>query len=151
MSCVLIVDEYEPFREAMEFCLPRFGHEAVAARDVGEALRIAADHAIDVVLLDGGARWLSGLAVCERLKRDRRFERVPVVVMVAVVSPEMRDRARAVGAAEVIPKPFAWPDLLAALGRHAPAVGNAAPAQVPDQRAAGGEGRDWPNSAERTN
>ncbi|HVU22620.1 MAG TPA: response regulator [Opitutus sp.] len=136
MSRVLVIDGYEPIRQTMEFCLPRFGHAALTACDGTEARRLAAEQAIDVVLLDGAQRWANGCAVCAQLKRDEHLAGTPVVMMAAMVSAEMRGQARAAGAAEVVTKPFNWPELLELLARLAPGAEATAPAA--ERRAGGG-------------
>ncbi|HWA87612.1 MAG TPA: response regulator [Opitutus sp.] len=149
MSCVLVIDEYEPFRQTMEFCLPRFGYAALTARDADEAIRMGAERAIDIVLLDVGWRWVSGFVICEKLKREAKFERVPVVILSAIVNAAMEERARAAGAVEIVAKPFSWPDLLKVLAQHALPV--AEPGAAPAQNAPGEDREDSQNFEARTN
>jgi CheY-like chemotaxis protein len=118
MGCVLVIDEYAPFRELMEFCLPRFGHAVMTAADVRAAVLLDG-RSVDVVLLDVGTRWMTGFAACAELKRNEEFARVPVVIMAGNIGAEMQRRAREAGAAEIVVKPFNWPDLLDLLARHA--------------------------------
>ena len=60
----------------------------------------------DVVLLDIGLPNVHGLEVLEELKRDPGTAHVPIVVVTAWWTAELASRARAIGAAEVIAKPF---------------------------------------------
>ena len=117
MACVLVIDEYAPFREAMEFCLPRFGHAALTAHDVRAAARLGC-RCVDLVMLDIGTRWMTGCAACAELKRNADFARVPVVVMTTSGGAELQRLAQEAGAAEVVTKPFNWPDLLNLLQRY---------------------------------
>lgn len=112
MACVLIIDDYEAFRAAVAFGLPRFGHTVVGARDAIEAMRLADAHPIDLVLMDLGWPWRTGLAACARLRREPAMCALPVVMMAPRVTVELRVQAAAVGAVEVIVKPFEWPVLV---------------------------------------
>ncbi len=120
MACVLVIDEYASFREAMEYCLPKFGYAGLSAGTFGEAATLAKDHRIDVVLLDIGLPSLSGLAACEAIRRDRQLAHAPVVILSGVITAGIVAEARAAGAVEVVSKPFQWPQLLGILDRLLP-------------------------------
>ncbi len=117
VACVLVVDEYPPFREAMEYCLPKFGHDAVTAEDLPAAQALAGAVHVDVILLDVGLPQLTGIHACEELRRDPRLAGVKIVMMTLDLSDDIVRRSRAAGAAEVVEKPFLWPDLLSVLAR----------------------------------
>ena len=82
-------------------------HYDVAEVDDG-ALAASAVRALrpDVVLLDIGLPNVHGLDVLAELKRDPDTAHVPLVVVTAWWSAELASRARAMGAASVIAKPF---------------------------------------------
>lgn len=123
MALILVIDEHEAFREAMEYCLPKFGHRALTAADEAEARGIAADHAVDVVLLDLGRPAASGLALCRALRRSVSLARVPVVAMATLATAELEAQTREAGAAELVAKPFPWTHLLGAIARCVAAAG----------------------------
>jgi CheY-like chemotaxis protein len=120
MACVLLIDDYAGFREAMDYCLPKFGYVVLSAPDAPTALALAANHAVDVALIDIGLPRFTGLAVCDAIRHDAKLAGVPIVVMTGLMSAEITARARAAGAAEVVAKPFQWPHLLAVLRAVAP-------------------------------
>jgi CheY-like chemotaxis protein len=126
MAGVLLIDDYDAFREAMAYCLPRFGHETYTARDAAEALRIAASARIEVVLVDAGAPFMTGLPVCTALRESVQLRDTPIILLTADYGALVQTEALRLGAAAVVRKPFAWPDLLGAIhdavalkaGRH---------------------------------
>jgi CheY-like chemotaxis protein len=112
---VLVVDEYAPFREAMDYCLPVFDLEPVVVADHAAALQLAAAVRVDVVLLDIGWPGLTGLQFCREITRGTVLQGIPVVLLSPVIRPEIVDQARAAGAAKLVGKLFLWADLLEAL------------------------------------
>lgn len=120
MAVILVIDDYDGFREAMAYCLPRFGHSALVAADGAAGLRLAASTPVDLVLLSIGYREQSGFAACGAFKRDEKLRRIPVVLMADTVNAEMLARARAVGAEQMVTKPIEWQAFLALLARIAP-------------------------------
>jgi DNA-binding response OmpR family regulator len=48
----------------------------------------------------------SGYEVCERIKRDKRFQHIPVMLLVGSFEPYNEAEARRVGADDVLTKPF---------------------------------------------
>ncbi len=121
MASILVIDDYDGFREAMSYCLPRFGHSALVAADREAGLRLAATTAVDLVLLDIGYRKHEGFATCEAFKRNAALLRIPVVLMADVVNADLLARARALGAETVMAKPINWTEFLALLARLVPA------------------------------
>lgn len=74
---------------------------------------------IDVVLPDG-----SGIALCRQICRDPRFEGLPVVLMSArATQNDQRDGLRA-GAMTFLAKPFSFDELLMAIVRGWPTMGD---------------------------
>lgn len=117
MAAILVIDHYDGFRDAMSYCLPQFGHAALLAADREAALRIADEHAVDVVLLDLGYRQQTGFLVCAALKRHARLSATPVILMGDLVTPESRLRAVEVGAEAMVEKPLDWPEFLELIDR----------------------------------
>jgi CheY-like chemotaxis protein len=120
MAAILVIDAYDGFREAMSYCLPQFGHVALVAVDREEALRIAKENEVDIVLLDLGYRQQTGFLVCAALKRHERLKETPVILMGDTVTTGARERAQACGAETMIAKPIEWPEFLALVDRLAP-------------------------------
>lgn len=83
------------------------GFEVVAVGDGAQALlALAADPPPDVVLADVVMPGPDGYELCERIKRDERLRKIPVVLLVGTFEPFNEAEARRVGADTVLTKPF---------------------------------------------
>jgi len=121
MARILVIDDSALIRDAMAACLPGFGHSVVTAPDGESGLAAAASSLVDVVLLDVEMPRMSGLSVCEAIKRDPARAHLPVLMMTGRPSPIIERRAREVGAAVLLGKPFSLERLQQELGDHLPA------------------------------
>ncbi|WP_426593424.1 response regulator [Cellulomonas sp. McL0617] len=120
---VLVVDDEPGLAHALAITLRASGWEVVTASDGASALRAAAAHTPDVVLLDLGLPDMSGLDVITAV---RAWSRMPIVVLSARQHGEDKVDALDAGADDYVTKPFAMNELLARLRA---AVRRAAPAQ----------------------
>jgi CheY-like chemotaxis protein len=125
MAVVLVIDPYRAFCEAMEYCLPKFGHVAVTAGNVDGGLELAVKRNVDLVLVDMEYPRMRGIGTCAAIKRHAHLKHLPVVLMLDRVTPEWVARTRVIGADALMPKPFEWADFLRLLARLAPAAAKA--------------------------
>jgi CheY-like chemotaxis protein len=83
------------------------GFEVVAVGDGAQALlALAQEPPPDVVLADVVMPGPDGYELCERIKRDERLRKIPVVLLVGTFEPFNEAEARRVGADTVLTKPF---------------------------------------------
>lgn len=113
MSRVLIVDDEPDLLLMLRVSLEAVGFETGLAADGDAALRRMKAERFDVVLLDVMMPVLDGWSVLEALKDDS--DAPPVVVVSAKSALQDQERARALGAAEYITKPFDLDNLIAKL------------------------------------
>ena len=66
---VLVVDDEPPVRRFLRTALPAAGYRLIEATTGAEALRLAADHMPDVVLLDLGLPDMDGREVALALRK----------------------------------------------------------------------------------
>ncbi|MEW1549886.1 response regulator transcription factor [Streptomyces tsukubensis] len=112
MTRVLVVEDEPQLVRALEISLRARRYEVEAAPDGATALRLAADDAPDVVLLDLGLPDIDGLEVIRRL---RGWSRVPIVVVSARRTSEEKVRALDAGADDYLTKPYGMDELVARL------------------------------------
>jgi two-component system, OmpR family, response regulator len=114
---VLIVDDTEIVRRALERALVRMGHRAISTSDSLEALAWALEDPPDLVLLDYRMPRKDGAALFEEL-RASLGERCPKVVFVsATPSDEVRRSVERFGRpAGYVKKPFHLDDLARTIG-----------------------------------
>jgi two-component system response regulator MprA len=89
------------------------GYDVVTATDGLEALqrlREAGSQEPDVILLDAMMPNMSGTEVLEQLRDSGST--IPVLMISAHLDAQEPDRMRSLGAADCIPKPFEWEDLI---------------------------------------
>jgi DNA-binding response OmpR family regulator len=109
---VLVVDDNEALRDNLAEALHLEGFDPTIAADGNVALRLLAEEAFDVVLLDLVMPGLDGRQVLERIRGDARLAGLRVIVTTGHSGP----RARAGVAADAfLSKPFGVRELLAAL------------------------------------
>ena len=113
MNRVLIVDDEPDLLLMLRVSLEAVGFETGLAADGDAALRRMKADRFDAVLLDVMMPVLDGWSVLEALKDDA--DAPPVVVMSAKSALQDQERARALGAADYITKPFDLDSLIAKL------------------------------------
>ncbi|MFL6282580.1 MAG: response regulator [Pyrinomonadaceae bacterium] len=104
---LLLADDSPTVRKVVELFFGEEGYEVVAVGGGEEALReLEAGRPPDVLLADVVMPGPNGYELCERVKRDSRLGRVPVVLLVGTFEPFNEAEARRVGADTVLTKPF---------------------------------------------
>jgi two-component system KDP operon response regulator KdpE len=112
VSRVLIVDDDPQLLRALRIHLTARGHTVHTAPDGHSALRAAADHHPDVVVLDLGLPDLHGTDVIAGL---RGWTTVPIIVLSARTDSRDKVDALDAGADDYVTKPFGMAELLARL------------------------------------
>jgi CheY-like chemotaxis protein len=99
---VLVIDDDEDVRTAIAAVLELFGYEVVGAADGQEAVELLEGEAIEpsAIVLDLMMPRMDGWSFLGRLRRDPRFQNLPVVVASAFAG-ELPP-----GADAWLPKPF---------------------------------------------
>ncbi|HFE45882.1 MAG TPA: response regulator [Nannocystis exedens] len=104
---VLVVDDSPPMRKMIVFALSRLpGLDLVEADDGVDALRKLAGATFDLIITDLNMPILDGLKLVKRLRADKRYERVPIIIITTEGAAEDRQRALALGANAYITKPI---------------------------------------------
>jgi len=116
-NIVLVVDDQEINRDVLaEILADRY--EILQAGNGREALAVMRAHAeeLSIVLLDLMMPVMSGFDVLEEVRGDERLSKIPIIVLTAERSAELR--ALQAGAADFITKPFDLSEvILARVGR----------------------------------
>lgn len=103
---ILVVDDVEENRGVLKRRLEREGHEVVCASRGAEAIRIANDGAVDLVLLDVMMPEMDGYETLERLKAAVQTRDIPVIMISALDDIASVVRCIERGAEDYLPKPF---------------------------------------------
>ena len=114
---VLVVDDQEINRDSLEIIL-KDDYEIIYAENGKEAIDQMRGHAneLSLVLLDLMMPVMNGFEVMEIVREDEQLKHIPIIVLTAEKSAELR--ALQMGAADFITKPFDMSEvILARVGR----------------------------------
>ncbi|WP_330328953.1 response regulator [Streptomyces sp. NBC_00536] len=112
MTRVLVVEDDPQLVRALKINLQARKFEVEEAADGATALRLAAAHKPDVIVLDLGLPDMDGIEV---IKGVREWSKVPILVLSARHTSEDKIRALDAGADDYVTKPFSMDELLARL------------------------------------
>ena len=110
---VLVVDDDESMREAIESLLDEAGFETTVYQSAEALLAADGIEGATCIVSDLKLPSMSGLELLTTLRA--RGARPPVIVITAHDAPGMCDEAVRLGAAAYLPKPFGGSALLAAI------------------------------------
>ena len=121
MMRILIVEDEEHLADLLAEVLSREGHVANTASDGRSGLTLALSEDFDLLVVDWMLPDLDGVQVVKRVRAAD--VRVPILMLTARAQVEDRVEGLDAGADDYLPKPFAFPELLArvrALSRRPP-------------------------------
>lgn len=101
---LLVVEDGSSLAELLRDGLAAEGLAVDVARDGGEALRMAAEHGYDAIVLDVTHPVLGGYEVCARLRE--RGVRTPILVLAAMAGEYHEARALDIGADDYLTRPI---------------------------------------------
>jgi len=100
---ILLVDDEKVIVKAMKFNFEREGYAVEVAYDGEEALKLAKDKTIDIIVLDLMLPKIDGLTVCQKI---REFSDVPIIMATAKTEDMDKIMGLEYGADDYITKPF---------------------------------------------
>jgi len=101
---ILVVDETEDIQELVEEVLGAHGYNVQTVGDVDEAITVAGEEDLDLILMDI-VMPDNGYDACREFKK-RKNTSAPVVMFSILDDPRYKEKAEAVGADGYIVKPF---------------------------------------------
>ncbi len=112
MKTVLIVEDSATTRSMIRSILEEFDEiETVEAASGFEALKQLPAHKVDLVVTDINMPDINGLELINFMRRDERYEKIPIIIISTERSEEDKKRGVALGADAYITKPFDPEDL----------------------------------------
>lgn len=109
MAVVLVVDDEFRIRELVRGYLERDGHQVLTAGSGAEALKVASQAVVDMVVLDLRLPDIPGEEVAREI---RRRSDVPILMLTAKVNEHDRIHGLEVGADDYLTKPFSPRELV---------------------------------------
>jgi signal transduction histidine kinase len=116
---VLVVEDNRDAREMLRLVLEMEGHSVVDTGDAASAVRLAAENAPDVVIIDLGLPDMDGFEVARRI-RARLGDDARLIAVTGYGDPEAHARGRDAGFDAHLVKPVEPGDLLRALSGAGP-------------------------------
>ncbi len=112
MARVLAIDDELDILAVVEGALEIDGHHVVTSTEPTEAIDLAIEHRIEVIVLDVNMPGLSGFETLEALRAEPRTADLPILFLSALGDSQHRVRGLRRGADDYLAKPFE-PDELA--------------------------------------
>ena len=110
MTKVLVIEDEESFREALEFILTKEGFQIESAATGPDGLTAFDKYHPDIILLDLMLPGMSGTDVCKSI---RAKSNVPIIMLTAKDAEVDKVVGLEVGADDYVTKPFSSPELIA--------------------------------------
>jgi len=111
---ILVVDDIEDSRDITEAALLSAGYsdivmaasawEALKALDVGRTVDIPPS--VDIILLDIIMPEMDGIEACARIRRDRRYADIPIIMVTSLDDMDSLANAFVAGATDYVTKPI---------------------------------------------
>jgi DNA-binding response OmpR family regulator len=105
-AVVLIVEDDVAVRVMLQTLLEREGNRAVTAGDGEAGLHAVGEWQPDLILLDIGLPKLDGLAVCQRLRAERKTRTIPIILLTGRTALSDTIAGLDAGADDFVQKPF---------------------------------------------
>lgn len=112
IASILVVDDNPKF---LKEALPMYGYDVDTAEDGLEALKILLEDNsnYDLILLDVMMPNMDGWDTLKAIRKNKKTERIPVIMITAVSEDQKVVSGLKIGADDYIVKPFILPNLLA--------------------------------------
>lgn len=104
---ILIIEDDETQRLSLKRILEAEGYTTLLAADSAELTAVLDEEKeLHLILMDIGLPWINGFELAEMMKQHPDLKKLPLVFLSAQAEQQDFDRAREVGAADYIKKPF---------------------------------------------
>jgi CheY-like chemotaxis protein len=120
---ILIVDDERPYVDLLGELLEKYGLEAQTAYDAGDALFRLRAKKPDLILMDLKMPQMDGISLIDRLRSNRKWQKIPIIVVSAKTGREDQKAALDAGANRFLTKPFSSKDLFSMLGEFVSLTG----------------------------
>ena len=106
MPKIMVVDDSKVIREMVQAALAGEGHDIITAEDGTDALELARDITVDLVLSDINMPQMSGISLVSKLRRLPHYEETPIIMLTTESSDFKKNKAKSMGASAWLQKPI---------------------------------------------
>ena len=103
---ILVVDDSRSMRNLIEGILKASGHAVVTAEDGTQAMDLARNHEVDLVLTDQNMPGMSGTSLVHKLRRLDHYKDIPIIMVTTERGDFTKEKAKNLGASGWLQKPF---------------------------------------------
>jgi pilus assembly protein CpaE len=125
MPKVLLIDDEATYFKMVERALKPTNFELLYASNGLDGLKLAATNTPDILIIDIRLPDMLGFEVAQRLRKDSRFERLPIMFLTSQTDVNDKVKAFEMGADDYLVKPFQPEELVARVNllyRHSEAL-----------------------------
>ncbi|WP_019227943.1 response regulator transcription factor [Sedimentibacter sp. B4] len=115
MKLIYCVEDDNSLRELLTCALKTVNYEVSSISDYQVLKEKLKKSVPDLILLDIMLHEEDGTAILQTLKNDKRYMDIPVIILVAASSVEVKVKLLDLGADDVVTKPFGMLELIARL------------------------------------
>jgi CheY-like chemotaxis protein len=112
MTTILVVDDHADNRAVLVAMLGITGYMVLTARHGQDAVALAHEYLPDLILMDLSMPVMDGWSAITALKQTPALAHIPVIVVTAFATTEVRRRALDAGCAGYLEKPIAYERLI---------------------------------------
>jgi len=115
---VLVIDDESVTRRVVTYALKAINIEVIDAEDGMQALALAQEHELQLVIVDINLPDMDGFTVLQKLKEMPHLKDIPMIMFTARNHPGDEDKARQLGASGFLYKPFSTQELRDLVTQH---------------------------------
>jgi two-component system, OmpR family, phosphate regulon response regulator PhoB len=109
---ILIVEDDKNIAKLVKYNLDKTGYESCISKTGEEALKLLEREKFDLIVLDIMLPKMNGFEVCKELKGNKKFSRVPIIMLTAKGEEVDRVVGLELGADDYVVKPFSPRELI---------------------------------------
>jgi DNA-binding response OmpR family regulator len=115
---ILVADDEPSILLSLQFLLQKAGFEVRLAHNGEEVIQAVEQSTPDLLLLDAMMPQRDGYDVCQTIRADPRWAKLPIIMLTAKSRDVERQKGMALGATDYVTKPFSTRDLVATVRKH---------------------------------
>lgn len=115
---ILAVEDNEVNLAMLLDMLHTHDHQVLVARNGQEAIELAESNNPELILMDIRMPVMDGLEATRRLRKIKRFSKIPIIALTASVGDDGRDKCLEAGCTEHLAKPIQSRELFEAIGQY---------------------------------
>jgi len=109
---ILVVDDEHHILELIQFNLESNNFDVITCDNGEDAIKVASDENIDIIILDLMLPGIDGIEVCKRIRQSSN-KKVPIIMLTAKGEENDKIQGLNIGADDYMTKPFSIRELLA--------------------------------------